>query len=794
MEETRHMRPVATRILVILIGGISLILLYGGGALLELGGTSYYLVSGIALAGTALLLWRRDGRAATVYGLFLILSVAWALYESGLDGWALAARLVAPGVLGIFLLVPRVLAELNAEARKLGTWTVGAGLGAITLAFGSAAFSRDNAILTLPTAQTAFGDAAASRDWQNYGGTPSGTRFSPADQITASNVHELKVAWTYRTGTLSNGTLAPFEATPLMINNKLYLCGHNGAVMALDSASGHELWRYDPHVEMTASTKLNPLVACRGVAYAEVEPSEEGAKVKGAQCARRIISPTADARLIAVDADNGRACGDFGRGGTINLRDGLGEVKPGYYHVSSAPAVIGGNIVVGGLVLDNQSTDEPSGVIRAFEVRTGRLAWAWDIGRPDRTGMPPAGQSYTRSTPNSWAPISVDPRLGLIYVPMGNSTPDHWGAFRSAPSEAYASSLVALDAATGRARWHFQITHHDVWDYDVASQPVLVDIPGSNGVTPAVVQATKTGQIFVLDRRNGRPLKRVVEKSVPQGPAEGDWLSPTQPFSIDMPHFGGDRLRESDMWGMTPLDQLWCRIQFRKLRYEGMYTPPSVTGSLVSPGVGGGMNWGSVTVDPQRSVVLTNANLVPHIVRLIPRSRARGATKGITGGGAGEFNDVNVAEGTPFQVVRTGFTSPLKMPCIKPPFGVISAINLKTGKTLWSRPLGSGRDAGPLGIPSNVPLPIGTPNQGGSIVTRSGLVFIGATQERTFRALDLKTGQELWQARLPAAANATPMTYIASNGRQYVLVAAGGYPPFDPGHLGDYLVAFALPR
>jgi quinoprotein glucose dehydrogenase len=620
-------------------------------------------------------------------------------------------------------------------------------------------------------------------EWQHYGNTLAGTRYSPLDQITSANVSSLERAWIYRSGVADSGATHKVEVTPLMVGNSLYLCTQTNIVISLDPETGHERWRFDPKVDALGET---PATACRGVAYfrAPASPNE---------CPERILTSTFDARLIAIDAKTGQLCRSFGDGGTVNLKNGLGAIEPGISAPSSAPTIVRGNVILGGWVSDNLYVDEPSGVIRAYDATNGRFVWAWDIGRPGQHGEPVSGQSYTLGTPNSWAPMSGDEDLGLVFLPMGNSTPDHWGAHRSKLSEQYASSIVALDVETGEPRWSFQTTHHDLWDYDVASQPTLINLRIGDRMVPALIQLTKRGEIFVLDRRSGRPITEVEEKRVPQGAAPGDWTAPTQPFSTGMPSFGGPNLTEKDMWGVTPLDQLYCRIMFRRLRYDGPNTPPGLTGTLVYPGTAGGFNWGSASVDPERGLLVINSIRIPTLIRLIPSAAAAAISEADR---VDMFRQrvIYPQSGTPFAAEVRTFLSPLNIPCNRPPFGLLSAVDLNTRKLLWSTPLGTGRDYGPMGISSGLPIPMGVPNLGGSVTTHSGLVFIGATQERAFRAFDVRTGHELWRDRLPAGGQATPMTYISPlSGRQFVVIAAGGSALLQS-KLGDYIVAYALPH
>jgi quinoprotein glucose dehydrogenase/quinate dehydrogenase (quinone) len=634
-------------------------------------------------------------------------------------------------------------------------------------------------------------------EWPVWGRDDAGTRFSPLAQISPANVRELKLAWRFDTGIdpLAESTPSPMQATPLMVDGKLFFCAQTNVVFALDPETGKQAWRFDPKVDSTGGSVVR---TCRGVAYHDAAPEIANGPVPF--CARKVITATYGAQLIALDSQTGRPCPGFGDGGFVDLKKGLGEVVPGYYYVSSAPAIVKDTIVVGGWVADNVSTDEPSGVIRAFDVKTGKLRWAWDADNTGNRNGPPEGQWYSRGTPNSWAPMSVDASLGLVYVPTGNPTPDHFGGQRSSASEKYGSSIVALDAVTGELRWSFQTTHHDLWDYDVASQPTLIDFPGPNGPIPALVQPTKRAELFVLDRRTGRPLTSVEEKPVAQaGKAPEEHLSPTQPFSVGMPEFSGGRLTERDMWGMTPLDQLWCRIRFRQLRYDGPATPPGLKESLVWPSIGGGMNWGGVSYDPERHLLLVNSLYYASLIRLVPRAeadRAIAAAKAISSDShaTANFDLPQPQAGTPYAAMLRGFTTPFNTLCHSPPYGRLTAIDMSTRRIRWQRPIGTMRDSGPFSLHSGLPIPMGMPGFGGTLVTRSGLTFFGGIKERTFRAFSTENGEELWSTRMPASGNANPMTFLSpQSGRQFIVIAATGHVTSQSLPLGRTIEAYALP-
>lgn len=500
-----------------------------------------------------------------------------------------------------------------------------------------------------------------------------------------------------------------------------------------------------------------------------------------------------DARLVALDAISGKPCETFGDHGVVSLLRGLGPKALGEFVATSPPLIVGDKIVTGGKVIDNVYWGAPSGVIRAFDAITGKFAWAFDVGRLDRRSEPSGQDTYTPSTPNSWVPLSADEKLGLVYAALANPAgADMYGGMRRPFDDAFGSSVVALDIRTGALRWKFQTVHHDVWDYDLASPPTLVDIPFANGLRHALVQPTKRGEIFVLDRLTGKPIFEVVERWAPSGrPAPGDWHARTQPFSPRLPSLQGSDFRETDMWGLSPIDQLWCRIAFRRVRYDGIFTPPGLTESLEYPGYAGGTSWGGASVDLDHMVLFVNANHIGLRTRLLTREEAKTHKIEVAKGELGRY----LPQGnTPYAVEQRPFLSPLGVPCNRPPYNTYAAIDLRSGRLLWHRPLGTARDSGPFGIPSMLPLDMGPPAQGGAIATRGGLLFVAATQERAIRALDARTGRELWKRRLPAGGQATPATYWSEqSGRQFVVIAASGNLGLQT-KPGDFLVAFALPK
>ena len=503
---------------------------------------------------------------------------------------------------------------------------------------------------------------------------------------------------------------------------------------------------------------------------------------------------TLDARLIAVDARTGAPCAGFGDNGSVSITEGMGEVVPGMVSITSPPVVVRGVVVTGHQVLDGQKLDAPSGVIQAFDAVTGELRWAWDMTNPEWRGAPPEGEIWTRGTPNMWTMATGDEELGLVYLPMGNSAVDYLSSTRTAEENAHATALVALDIETGRPRWVFQTVYMDVWDYDLGSQPTLIDFPGEDGATPAVLLSSKQGEIYVLDRRTGEPLHGVQERRVPQGGVEPDQRTATQPFSA-YHTLRRPNLRERDMWGVTPIDQMICRIQYWQAAYEGVYTPPTTARRWIQyPGYNGGSDWGGVAVDPVRGVIIANYNDMPNYNRLIPRAVAD--ERGWTPRGEGESpRDAGDPQaGAPYAIdVNAGWRLPFTgLLCKQPPYGGIRAIDLRTGATIWDRPLGTARRNGPFGIPSMLPFDIGTPNNGGAVITASGLIFIAAATDNLIRAIDIETGETVWQDILPAGGQANPMIYEAG-GRQYLVIVAAGHH-FMETPAGDYVIGYALPE
>ncbi len=771
----RFMRQLA--FVVLLVTGLGMAV--PGAWLALLGGSLYYLICGVALVVSAVLVGRGRSSGLYLFWLACAATLVWGAWESGPDAWALMPRLVYLAVLFLVLL-PLARPPVRRGAVAVCVLALGAVVVWVALAGGA-----DQVVAEGPHALRPAGTQDA--DWTSYGGNPHGTRYSPLAQITPANAGRLEQAWVYHAGLGPAGS-GLLEVTPLMVDGTLYGCSGYSAVFALDPVSGKERWRYDTPVDHGRAG----LARCRGVSFFR---APAGSPASIGECPTRIIVGTVDNKLIALNAATGKPCPEFGSGGVVDLNQGLGDFPPGWINPTSPPAIVNGVVVVGGFVIDNQSTHVPPGVVRGFDAVTGALKWAFDPGRPDDHGPLAPGQTYVASTPNAWGAFSADAKLGLVYLPMGNGSPDFYGADRTPQTDRFSSAVVALDAATGAVRWVFQTVHHDLWDYDVAAQPVLVDFPTPSGPVPALIQATKTGQVFVLDRRNGRPLTKVEERPVPASPVAGERAARTQPFSTGMPSFVGPRLREASMWGITPFDQLYCRIRFRQVRYEGMYMPPSLGYSIRLPGELGGIDWGGVSVDEGHGILIVNSNRMANLDHFVTRAQANRDGLFPRDGKHGKLppHDGQAAAmtGTPFGVYWGAFLSPLGIPCQQPPYGYLSAIDLKTHQLLWKHRFGDASNSGPFGVALHLPFTLGAPNIGGSLVTGGGVVFIAASQDQSFRAIDEASGRTLWRVRLPAGGHATPMTYRGHDGRQYVVIAAGGNSSFGTGH-GDALIAYRL--
>lgn len=633
------------------------------------------------------------------------------------------------------------------------------------------------AILITPLAGVA--ERADTIEWPAYGGAPGGGHHTPAKQITPANVSRLTKVWTHRSGdyvagtqSLSEDTTAEsmrtrptnFMVTPIMVDDTVFYCTPFNRVFALDPATGVERWSFDPGVDMSKEGITN----CRAVS--SWQDSDDNKPL----CNHRIILGTLDARLIVLDARTGKRCADFGSNGEVSLNAGLTDHEAFEYGITSAPAIIGDTVITGAFVQDSRRPDIPSGVVRAYNIRTGEFLWGWNPVHPDRPQKDDQG-NYVPGSTNVWSTISVDEDLGLVIVPTGNSSPDYFGGARDGHLDYYSSSVVALNAADGSVAWHYQTVHHDIWDYDVPAQPSFVDLT-INGVTrPAVVQVTKMGMTFVLDRETGAPLHPVEERPVPQtGAVPGEYLSPTQPFPLKPEPLHQLGISPQDAWGVTFWDRRACRKKLQALNTGPIYTPPSLAGTAFYPSNLGGNNWGAPAIDPERKIMVANTKHMPIAVRLAKQA--------------------DCPEGLPFPqfgsdycVIMEPIVSPLGAPCTKPPWATLAAVDLESGDILWQHPLGTLENMAPWPLHHFFGSAI---EMGGPMVTASGIIFIAATSDSYFRAFDIEDGEELWRDKLPTTGNSVPMSY-QYQGHQYVVVAAGGHFT-SPEPSGDYVVAYRL--
>ena len=655
------------------------------------------------------------------------------------------------------------------------------------------------AIVTICASQL----AAAESDWSYYGGNAGGQQFSPQDQINPGNVRELQIAWQYRTGELERrsafeNATAKVQVNPILLpeaaGGHLVICTPFNRLIALDPASGTERWVYDPDIKVGGyateddpqGLRSPPFSNCRGVAYWEDTrtPDTEA-------CHHRLFMATHNLRLMAVDARTGQLCPGFGENGIVNVEPAVLNAQPpaaiGEVKFPSPPVVINGVVVIGSSVRDNHRFNAPSGAVRAFDGRSGAALWTWDpvprdASDPEYRNWTPEAARDTGGG-NVWGLMSADEALDLIYLPTSEPSPDFYGGTRPGDNR-YADSIVALHGATGKVAWHFQTIHHDVWDYDNSAQPTFVELEKDGRPFPAVIQATKTGMLFIFHRATGEPFFPIEERPVPQDGVPGEQLSPTQPFPVKPPPLVPQNFEPDDFWGMTFIDRGQCREKYGKFRMGPIYTPPSLEGTIIMPSTAGGVNWGGVAVDPRSRILVAKVLRMAHYAQLIPLDELASedpAEENLMGAPAPLL-------GTPYAMKQGPVVSPMFTPCSEPPWSAVVAVDLEAGKILWQNALGT------LDTLMPVPLPLrwGTASFGGPMITAGGLVFIGATQDDRLRAFDLVSGEELWSAKLPTGAFAMPMSY-AVNGRQYIVVASGGHPFIYP-RPGDYLTAFALPQ
>jgi quinoprotein glucose dehydrogenase len=644
-------------------------------------------------------------------------------------------------------------------------------------------------VLVLASAALTAQQSPPSDGWPYYGHDAGGTRFSPLSQINRDNVATLKVAWTFQVGDISDGSAgrkrSGLETTPILVDATLYLTTAFNRVFALDPETGKQRWVYDPMTELAGDYG-------DGLINRGVSAWHDPAHTKAKPCRLRIFETTLDARLIALDGATGEPCLDFGNHGQISLRD-VARYIPGQYHMTSPPAVIDDMVVVGSSIDDNSRVDMPTGVVRAFDARTGALRWKWEPlppNDPESVAQPttkaevkPAKNPWRTGAGNAWSVMAVDPDRDLVFIPTGSPSPDYYGGLRPGDDK-WADSVVALRGKTGEFVWGFQLVHHDLWDYDSASPPLLATLQHDGKTVPVVIQGNKTGFLYVLNRDSGVPVFPVEERPVPQTDVPGEVTAPTQPFPLAPPALVPQKLSADDAWGITPEDRDFCRTVLKSLRNDGLFTPPSLRGSLSIPGNVGGMNWSGYAYDPQNSLLVVNTNNLPAKMGVIPRDKYWDEVDNNT-------HDAEYTQqaGGPYGLFRTLlFAKAHHLPCSSPPWGTLTAVDMAKGTIRWQVPLGSLAPSKPI-------VPAGAPSLGGPIVTAGGLVFIAGTLiDPSLRAFDIETGKEIWKAELPAPGGATPMTYqLKKGGKQFLVIAAGGHRGVTEEPQKDLIIAFTLP-
>jgi quinoprotein glucose dehydrogenase len=780
---------------------LGIALLYMGGQLVAVGGSPAYAVIALVVLATSVLLFFKRKAALSLYALLMWGILIWIVSEVGFDKWQWIPRGDLFALLGLWLALPWVVralykAQSPAETRRfhpLLGGTVGVMMLIVLVVMCYDPYPVKGEISNPVTSRD---PAAPGSDWTAYGGNNNGQRFSRLNQINTANVKKLTVAWQYHTGDLrdaaKDASEYTFEATPLKVNNHVYVCTAHNEVHALNPETGVLAWKYAPEKNRSY---LQQHQTCRGVSYFSMADDQAASSARGAaqQCAKRIITATADARLVALDADTGNLCEGFGDHGMVDLTANLGEIRPHAYMQTAAPLVAGNLIVVGGSVMDNGYNDgNPSGVIRAYNAVTGELVWNFDPANPEQTAPIAADKTYAQDTPVAWGTLSADMKNGLVFVPFGNASPDELGIKRDPNSnvEKFRDTLVALDLNTGTFKWKFQTSNNDLWDRDNPSQPTLMDLGKDEKPQPALLLPTKVGNIFVLNRLTGQPIVPVDQVTVStDAGVPGEHLAAAQPVS--RLNFIPEALSEKSMWGMTPFDQMSCRISYNELRYDGSpWTPSTERGSLIFPGNIGAFNWGSVAVDPDRQILIGAPVRLAYKYTLIKRNAQNADQRLFTKDGTPYWNENFEGD---YAIHIQQFASNLGVPCIAPPWGRMVGVDLNTGKTEWLRRVGTSKNLKTSFLSGGFPIgfPMGMVAHGGPLITAGGVVFHGATADNFFRAYDINTGELLWQTELPAGGQATPSTYMGADGKQYVIISAGGHGSLGTG-LGDSVMAFRI--
>lgn len=800
-----ELKPAAQLVFLVFVSLLALfavVLSWFGAQVLVLGGGLYFLVAGLLLLTAALAgLSGRSGATLFVLSGVVLLTALWGIVEVSALGWMdawqfdLAGRIALPALLLMLGLAIVSFGASDGKAwRNKSSMAAAALLGlsaVLAIGFLGIHWERVEEPSLIGVESESLPGHNLATEWTAYGGSALGAAYSPATLITRGNLGRLDEAWRFRTQDLPPNDRVFFSAqnTPIYAQGLLYTCSASNKVFALDPASGQPVWEFDPGVSPSDMESLFS-VACRTVGF------HESGEISG-HCATRVFLATADSRLIALDARTGGLCSEFGNQGLVDLSSGMGLQETGLASSTSGPAVIGDLVIIGQQVSDNQRRDAPSGVVRAYQAGSGDLSWAWDALRQGRAAMPLAeGEIFPRGTPNVWNVISGDADAGLVYIATGNSANDHWGGTRSVEEDQFTSAVVAIDMASGETVWHFATVMHDLWDYDLGAQPALMDLEIEGRQRRVVVQATKTGSIFILDAATGEHLRALEYRPSPQGALPGDWVAAAQPQAVSFPNFAArigpdpEVLNYRNTWGVAMIDAALCRRDFLRMDYVGIYTPPSENphGSLLFPGTVGGINWGGIALDLSRDILITNHSRLPNRLTMHPRQEVDELPVGM--GGARPDQDIAPHWKSPWGVTRPMWLSILGAPCIAPPWGYLAATDLHSGRLMWSQPLGTGFDTGPSGLPTFLRVPLGTVNLGGALTTASGLVFIAAAQDNFIRAFETETGRLLWTARLPAGGQASPMTFIHED-KQYVVIVAAGHQRLET-TVGDYVVAFSL--